>query len=158
MFDADLVKDPRDVVANSLLRGLQRCGNRGVIETLGNSVKDSALTRGKRVERQGTTGTSWEVLRWSKRASHFVDQFFPSRLVCEKHVVIAVELDEAAVGNQAREQPAFFDRYINIAFGVHDQNRAFDLARGFSYIGVTSYLKQLDGCLDRKSTRLNCSH
>ncbi|HTE92879.1 MAG TPA: hypothetical protein VK678_05165, partial [Bradyrhizobium sp.] len=59
-------------------------------------------------------------------------------------MVFGVELDKAAMGNEACEQSAFIDRYINVAFGVHDQNRTFDLPRGFPHIDVTSYLKQLD--------------
>ena len=85
------------------------------------------------------------VLRLREKTAYLGDEFFPRRLVCERHVVFGVELDEAAMGNEACEQSALVDRYIDVAFGVHDQNRTFDPARGFLHIDVGSYLKQPDG-------------
>ena len=74
-----------------------------------------------------------------------VRQLRPRRLVRQRHVVFAVELDEAAVGNEARERSAFFDRCNHVAFGVHDQYGTLDLPRGVSHVDIKTYLQQSDG-------------
>jgi hypothetical protein len=59
-------------------------------------------------------------------------------------VVVSVELDEAAVGNEAREQSALFDRHNRVTLGMHHQNRTGELAGALSHVGVHVYLKQPD--------------
>src|SRR5258705_11163806 len=60
-------------------------------------------------------------------------------------MVFAVELNESAIGNEAREQPALFSRHDHVALGMDDQDGAPDLARGFAHIRVPADLKQSDG-------------
>ena len=66
-------------------------------------------------------GVSCRAARLLRRmcagASRFGEKVFapprqprPCRLVRERHVVLAIKLDEAAIGNEAREQSALFDR------------------------------------------------
>ena len=113
------------------------------------AFQNGALTRRKLIEWQSVVVNLVCILRFRKEASHLGNQLLPNRLIRQRHVVVGIELNEAAIGNKAREQSSFRDRYINVAFGVHDQYRTFDLARGFLHVAVTGHLKQPNGGVRR---------
>src|SRR5882724_1424837 len=58
MLNADLVENPRDVIANRFFRETERAGNLRIVEALGDSIKDSALAWGEVIERQLIAGKS----------------------------------------------------------------------------------------------------
>ena len=62
-------------------------------------------------------------------------------------MIFAVELNEAAVGNEACEQPTLFDWSNHVAFRMRDQSGTPDLGRDVSHVGVAGDLKQSDGSL-----------
>ena len=145
MLDANLVEDPGNMIADRFLRQAKRSGDLRVAEAFGDAFQNGALTRGELAKRQTSVPCGTAVIRLREKTLHLGDELFPRRLVREQHVVFGVELDEAAMRNEACEQSGFIDRYISVAFGVHDQNRTFDLPRGFAHIDVTTYLEQTDG-------------
>ena len=82
------------------------------------------------------------------------DDLRPSRLVGERHVVLAVDLHEAAVGNERCELAADFDRHHRVARDMQRQGRAFDFAGRGAHVGMPADLKQAHGCLGRCRQRL----
>src|SRR5882757_11267404 len=110
VLDGKLVEYPRDVIANSFFRKFKRCGNLSVIEAGRDAFQNGALAQRKLIEPQGGVVSRARAVRLGEKASHLGEQARPRRFVSERHVVLAVELDEAGVGNEAREQSALLDR------------------------------------------------
>jgi hypothetical protein len=73
----------------------------------------------------------------------------PRRFVREQHVILAIELNEAAIGNEARKQSTLFYRRNHVAFRMHYQGGTPDLGRDVSYVGAAGDLKQSDSSLCR---------
>src|SRR5262245_49300436 len=112
VLDTNLVEHPRDVVAHRLLREPERGGDLGIVEALGDAFEHRALARSQLIERQHRLAAlRAHAARFVEKALQLREQPWPRRLVGERHVVVAVELDEAGVGNEAREQPALLDRH-----------------------------------------------
>ena len=82
------------------------------------------------------------------------DDLPPSRLVGERHVVFAIDLHEAAVGNERCELAADFDRHHRVARDMQRQGRAFDFAGRGAHVGLPADLKEAHGCLGRCRQRL----
>jgi hypothetical protein len=51
-------------------------------------------------------------------------------------------MNEAAIGNEAREQSPLFYRRNHIAFRMHDQSGTLDLGRDVAHVGAAGDLKQ----------------
>src|SRR5262245_22070210 len=109
LFNAKFVENPSNVVANRFLRKQEGGNNLRVVETLGDAFKHSTLTHSEFVEPQRIASGTVHTIGFGEKASHLGHQLRPSRLVRERHVVLAVELDKAALGDQTRKQSALFD-------------------------------------------------
>src|SRR6476646_2434575 len=154
LLNAKLIKDPGNVVADRFLRELEGCGNLRVVETLGDPFKHRTLAGSKFVERQCISVGDADTLRLCEKVSHLRDQFRPRWLVRERHVVFAIKLNETAVGNEPRQHSALFDRCDDVAFGMHNQNGTFDLARCFAHVNGPTCFKQADGNICRRRSSL----
>src|ERR1700681_3436327 len=93
MFNGNLIEDPCDVVANRLYGKSERGGDLRIVEALGDPFQHGALTRREFIERQRLVAGSG-VVRLGKKPPRLVDQSRPCRLVGERHMVFAVELNE----------------------------------------------------------------
>src|SRR5262245_27518931 len=87
------------------------------------------------------------TIGFGEKASHLGHQLRPSRLVRERHVVLAVELHKTAVGDQARKQSALFDWDAPVALGMYNQNGTLDFPRRFAHVSFLTYGRQLEGSI-----------
>ena len=128
MLDADLVEHACDVVADGLLRHAKRDGDFAVVQALSNRVQHVALPCSKLAERQGVPRRVG-FDRLLQKVVDFRDDLGPGRLICQRHVIFAVDLHKAAVGDERCKLPADFDRDNRVTCHVHRQCRTSDLAR-----------------------------
>lgn len=111
VFDANLVEDSTDMIADGLCRQTKRTGDLRIIEAFGDTFKHCPFARRQFIQWQSFRGGHARTARLSEKPPHLGDQLRPSWLVREGCVVFAVKLDEAAVGNEACEQSACFNWY-----------------------------------------------
>src|SRR6185437_13321783 len=104
--------------------------------------QDVALAGRELVDRQRYLPPRGTLLHRLQEFVDFRDDLRPRRLSGEWHVIFAVELHEAAVGNKTGHVAADFDRHNDVAFQMQGQSWGFHPARGFAYVGLPSDLEQ----------------
>ena len=109
LLNAKLIENPGNVVADRFLRELEESGDLRVVESLSDTLKHRTLAGSKFVERQCIAVGDADPPAFCKKVAHLRNKFQPRWLVRERHVVLAVELDKSAVGDQARKQPTLFN-------------------------------------------------
>jgi len=113
---------------------------------LGDAFQDGSLARGQFAERQCIAAGCVAAGGSGEKAAYLVDQLATRPAHPQWHVVVGVELDEAAVGMRlASNRPSSIATTAS-TLGMHHQNRARDfygrsLSRRRSYLSAVAGLR-----------------